>query len=846
MSIIRKLKIYLYGRVGFDLDEQPVVLPYFSSVKVLLALINRRQIKRDVLCELIWPDKEPEIAKKNLRTALYEIRKNFYPQILTNRGKDLLILDPEIEIQTDLDFALEMDPNQPDVEMLHQLLTMPMLKTISRDDPIYELLLPELERKNKSLVELLYQILQSLILRDGEAEEIHTVFDLLLHHDPFHEQAYKQMLQWHLEHHRPFEASELYAKYKRRLAEDLGIMPDRELEELLHGSSNSVVQIFTKSREDQIERILHRLLLEITSFLNGDPAKSALITALPGTGREQLIDELQSRIQDKLTLIEIDRKNIGQYEESFPKDRLKRVALINGTDWMQCAEAKDMIKDLSRNPNVLFICHSMNLADAESECILSELANRGELLQEHIELSGDDEIKEAIQMISTQEDLHKWVDLTGRRPLLLSYLTGLVTEEELEKFFDSQYLVLDEFDRISLEMLALFEGETLAQDLIELSDELGSARIDRLMALQSAGIIQSYHREGKVFVKLFAKLFQQYIQRRLEGLRELWILDKIANGYEKLYGRSGHHHYQHLNKMIESFKRANNTEKELEYRLQNIIRLSDVFHEFFPILKEQTLEELETRALDPSLFLAEYNDIRKSIAEHKILISPEEELHFEFIYARYLKSKSIKSHIINIFTRLLEGWTQLDDPNRVFDILVQLIQTAINANNYILIESILEQIHKKLLPLLNEEQMAVLLRLSGYSQSVKGRDRMGIELVNRSLSIFESLNNPDRYALSFVAGYFYLGEIYRRMKDYSMALDCYSNTLEYINDDITHPSISILLSRLGIVNYELGNYLESMYYLERSVKEYQTIGFIYGIDETMHYLNLCKQKLHLC
>jgi DNA-binding SARP family transcriptional activator len=103
------LSICVLGRYRITCDSAPVVFPTRSADAVLayLALARGARVDRDELARTLWPDKDREAARTNLRTTLYRVRATLpdIEPILSDRRTLALNLSAA---STDLDHADEL------------------------------------------------------------------------------------------------------------------------------------------------------------------------------------------------------------------------------------------------------------------------------------------------------------------------------------------------------------------------------------------------------------------------------------------------------------------------------------------------------------------------------------------------------------------------------------------------------------------------------------------------------------------------------------------------------------------------------------------------------------------
>ncbi len=63
-------KAFLLGTPEFYIDGARVLFPFQKAKLLTFMLIEEKNIRREKLCEYLWPDKEIEKGRRNLSNAL--------------------------------------------------------------------------------------------------------------------------------------------------------------------------------------------------------------------------------------------------------------------------------------------------------------------------------------------------------------------------------------------------------------------------------------------------------------------------------------------------------------------------------------------------------------------------------------------------------------------------------------------------------------------------------------------------------------------------------------------------------------------------------------------------------
>lgn len=97
------LNITMLQTPSIELDGQPVILPFKRADALLYYLAVKRSASRQELIALLWESDDEAKGLKNLRNALYTIKKALGNDIILSPQKSTLHLNPEWDIQCDYD-----------------------------------------------------------------------------------------------------------------------------------------------------------------------------------------------------------------------------------------------------------------------------------------------------------------------------------------------------------------------------------------------------------------------------------------------------------------------------------------------------------------------------------------------------------------------------------------------------------------------------------------------------------------------------------------------------------------------------------------------------------------------
>ena len=101
------LSARLFGPPAVTMDGQSISLPYKKAEGLLYYLILKRKVSRSELVGLLWSDADSSTALKNLRHAIYSIRKELDCDLFVGGQRSVLELRPDLDIRCDVTDFLE-------------------------------------------------------------------------------------------------------------------------------------------------------------------------------------------------------------------------------------------------------------------------------------------------------------------------------------------------------------------------------------------------------------------------------------------------------------------------------------------------------------------------------------------------------------------------------------------------------------------------------------------------------------------------------------------------------------------------------------------------------------------
>lgn len=309
------IHVKLLGNFSATFNGKNISFPYSKVQALFCYILTKKQTTREELSGLLWPDMEENIARKNLRNALYKLKKSFgEEEVLAFSNKSTIALNTTINIETDIDKFINGD-NEIDVykgEFLKGYMPKDaenfqswMFETRAYLEGIY------LKRLNEQI---------ELEKNNKNYDKIEQYCKLLIKADEFNEEAYRNLIFCYKEQGKLNNAIKAYNQLADKLNQELSINPEDEttrvFKEVLDLMNERSYQK-EKSADYFYGRLNELRLMEnnYQNFIKNKNAKSILIKGEMGIGKTKLKDKFIQLVErDKVYVLET---NCYQFENEY-------------------------------------------------------------------------------------------------------------------------------------------------------------------------------------------------------------------------------------------------------------------------------------------------------------------------------------------------------------------------------------------------------------------------------------------------------------------------------------------------------------------------------------------------
>ncbi len=243
-----RLEIRLLGGFEAKLGDRPVQRFESQKVRALLAYLalHRDQyLSRDHLAGLFWPDRPDEVARRNLRQALYNIRTSLgngddaVPALITDQSQ--VRLHPDLECWLDVAEFNErvrrgLAESGPDPLLLSEAVRLYKGDLLAgfflRDCVEFEVWLVTHQENAREDALQTFRTLVQIYLARGEHRFGIRYAKRLLAIDPLSEEAHRQLMRLYTMAGRRNRALTQYEQLLNLLQSELGVDPVEETTDL--------------------------------------------------------------------------------------------------------------------------------------------------------------------------------------------------------------------------------------------------------------------------------------------------------------------------------------------------------------------------------------------------------------------------------------------------------------------------------------------------------------------------------------------------------------------------------------------------------------------------------------
>lgn len=212
------LTVKTLGTPRVLLDGKPVALPFKRAEALLYYLAVERSATRQELIALLWESDDEAKGRKNLRHALYTLKKELGGDVLLSPQKSVVVLNTQLEIDCDYDRFVRAGE---DAAYRGSFLSGFAVKNAFTLDEWILRTREKLHNLHMSRLEQQARVLQGQNDLEGACN---AAVDYLSQ-EPFDESMAVFLMDCYQERHQYTKAAQVYQKLKEQLSQELGVDP---------------------------------------------------------------------------------------------------------------------------------------------------------------------------------------------------------------------------------------------------------------------------------------------------------------------------------------------------------------------------------------------------------------------------------------------------------------------------------------------------------------------------------------------------------------------------------------------------------------------------------------------
>lgn len=298
-----ELKAKLFAKPFVCIDNCEINFPYKKVEALLYYLLVNKTATRTKAASLLWGSMLENNAKKNLRNALYELKKKVGEGVVATPDRSTIKINKNCDLDIDVDTFLA-EENKKAISIYEGEF---MSNFFLKDNIDFEKWQMEQRNYYRNLyIKKLKEHINKFSMKNKEAEAIYYL-EQLIKIDEFNENAYCDLIKLYGKEEMTAKAVKVYQRLEEKLGNELSICPEEKTKQVLRKVKNRSTK--EKNRNKEIEEyICHKkemkqLTNSINNFLSEKKFKSNIIMGEAGIGKTTLLNKALEKTKNNDCLI---------------------------------------------------------------------------------------------------------------------------------------------------------------------------------------------------------------------------------------------------------------------------------------------------------------------------------------------------------------------------------------------------------------------------------------------------------------------------------------------------------------------------------------------------------------
>lgn len=296
---MKEVVVTLMNVPSVMVDDLKIIFPYRKVEGLFYYICTKKRITRDEAIGIFWVDCDEQSARKNLRDAIYHIKKIVGSDVIKMEGNVFISVNPLVNLKIDVDDVQESMLENYKGEFLNYFYIRNCLE--------FENWMDSYRRELKEqYIRAAVKKAEQLILEKASGEAVKCAVKLInaLYLD---ESFYRKIIAFLTEEGEYSTAMNLYQKFSAALKQDLEEEPEAETKALME----KVLKLRRKITERPTKEQPHFLgrqkeLYEIFNMIQnhqtnatGSPCSFALVSGEAGVGKTALISQIKGLLEEE-------------------------------------------------------------------------------------------------------------------------------------------------------------------------------------------------------------------------------------------------------------------------------------------------------------------------------------------------------------------------------------------------------------------------------------------------------------------------------------------------------------------------------------------------------------------
>lgn len=317
-----EINVKFLGIPRITINNNIIELPYSKAECILYLLLFEKQVSRDILSSMLWEDMNEKSAKKNLRNAIYIIRKNTFDDIIQSPKRSILEINNNYKVVSDIDYINDFDPCNSivlsEVEKFLNVYNGHFLEELKlKSDSGFVEWIDNIHTKMHATYINKLKNLSNQLIQNHEYFYSELCCRKLIELEEYDEIGYANLMKIYLKKNKHEDAIEVYNNLAEKLNKDLSVKTSKETDYIydevmknikIKSNTKALLNFYGRENEKQL------LYDNIYNFIGNKPFKGFIISGEDGIGKSLLLNEIVHDFDFNILLIKI---NCYEYETDF-------------------------------------------------------------------------------------------------------------------------------------------------------------------------------------------------------------------------------------------------------------------------------------------------------------------------------------------------------------------------------------------------------------------------------------------------------------------------------------------------------------------------------------------------